>query len=176
MDEAPKKRRKRSSPLTPRSRVSPRKKRLTPDDPQWGTPRHQRLIAQAAKGGRAAAANGSRRGVPDGHTRESITTLRENLAEEVKRITNTMTKELGIEDQYATEALEYAVSVIKESAAPGADGKPLHITRDRLAAARLVLDFTKKKPATESTVTLNKAEDFLKALVAEEEKGGSAAS
>ena len=33
-------------------------------------------------------------------------------------------------------------------------------TRERLAAARLVLDFTKSRPASKSEVTIGKAEEF----------------
>ena len=69
-----------------------------------------------------------------------------------------MADELGIdldEDKAAKAALEYAVGVIETDK----DG-----TRDKLAAARLVLDFTKKRPATSSEVKLNAAEEFLAAL------------
>ena len=43
-------------------------------------------------------------------------------------------------------------------------------TRERLAAARLVLDFTKSKPASKSDVSISKAEDFLASLLIEEEQ------
>lgn len=74
-----------------------------------------------------------------------------------------MADELGIdidEDDAAREALEYAVGVIKTNK----DG-----TRDKLAAARLILDFTKKKPATTGEIKMNAAEEFLDALLQKEE-------
>ena len=37
--------------------------------------------------------------------------------------------------------------------------------RDRLTAARMVLDFTKTKPATKQDVTIGKAEEFLESLL-----------
>jgi hypothetical protein len=43
-------------------------------------------------------------------------------------------------------------------------------TRERLAAARLVLDFTKSKPASKSDVSISKAEDFLASLLSEDEQ------
>jgi hypothetical protein len=43
-------------------------------------------------------------------------------------------------------------------------------TRERLAAARLVLDFTKSKPASKSDVSISKAEDFLASLLQEDEQ------
>ena len=39
------------------------------------------------------------------------------------------------------------------------------VNGERLAAARLVLDFTKQKPASKNEVALTKAEDFLASLV-----------
>jgi hypothetical protein len=44
-------------------------------------------------------------------------------------------------------------------------------TRERLAAARLVLDFTKSRPASKSEVTIGKAEEFLASLLTEDESG-----
>ena len=43
-------------------------------------------------------------------------------------------------------------------------------TRERLGAARLVLDFTKQKPVAKQDVTIGKAEDFLSTLLEEEQK------
>jgi len=47
--------------------------------------------------------------------------------------------------------------------------------RERVAAARLVLDFTRQKPASKSEVALSKAEDFLTGLL-EDEDGQEATS
>lgn len=75
-----------------------------------------------------------------------------------------MAEELGIdldEDEAAKAALEYAVSVVetkKEAVA------------SKLAAARLILDFTKKKPASSTEVKLNAAEEFLAALADKDDK------
>lgn len=75
-----------------------------------------------------------------------------------------MVEKLKIEDQYAVEALETAVEIMRT---------PL-TARDRLAAAKLVLDFTKEKPSTKQEVTVQRAEDFLAAIMKEE--NGSEAS
>ena len=61
------------------------------------------------------------------------------------------------ENEFAIEALKTAVEVMR---VPGE-------TRERLAAARLVLDFTKTKPAAKQEVSINKAEDFLDSLLEE---------
>jgi len=71
-----------------------------------------------------------------------------------------MSKEHNIEDEYQKEALTTAVEVMRL----------VGETRERLAAARLVLDFTKSKPANKSDVTISKAEDFLAALLQEDEQ------
>ncbi len=70
-----------------------------------------------------------------------------------------MAEEHNIEDQHALDALTYAVGIlktVKES------------TKDKLAAARLVLDYTKSKPASNANLTLNTAEEFLAALADKE--------
>ena len=66
-----------------------------------------------------------------------------------------MAETYEIEDDYAKEALTTAVEVMR---VPGE-------TRERLAAARLVLDFTKTKPVAKSEVTIGKAEEFLSSLL-----------
>lgn len=54
----------------------------------------------------------------------------------------------------AEEALTEALTVMRGPIA----------AKEKLAAARLVLDFTKAKPATKSEVTVNSAEEWLKSL------------
>ena len=77
-----------------------------------------------------------------------------------------MSKEYQIEDEYALEALRTAVEIMRE---PGQN-------RDRLTAARMVLDFTKTKPAAKSEITVGKAEAYLESLlvVDKEDADGSA--
>jgi hypothetical protein len=59
------------------------------------------------------------------------------------------------DDDAARAALEFAVEVIEADA---------DSTKVKLDAAKLILDFTKKKPAADSNVNLNTAEEFLAAL------------
>lgn len=66
-----------------------------------------------------------------------------------------MAVENQIDDIYAIEALKAAVEIMRE---PGQN-------RDRLTAARMVLDFTKTKPATKQDVTIGRAEEFLESLL-----------
>lgn len=55
-------------------------------------------------------------------------------------------------DQYAREAIESVVELVRrENVHP----------KDKLAAAKTLLEFTMAKPASESNVTVKKAEDFL---------------
>jgi hypothetical protein len=72
-----------------------------------------------------------------------------------------MAEKYDIEDEYAKKALVTAVEVMNM----------VGETRERLAAARLVLDFTKQKPASKNEVALTKAEDFLASLVTDEKDG-----
>ena len=104
--------------------------------------------------------NGGRpRGVPDGYRREQIEPIRAKAKKEAKKVVTIMAEKYGIEDEYAKEALTTAVEVMR---VPGE-------TRERLAAARLVLDFTKTKPVAKSEVTIGKAEEFLSSLLDDNE-------
>ena len=104
--------------------------------------------------------NGGRpRGVPDGFRREQIEPIRATAKKEAEQVVNIMAEKYGIEDEYAKEALTTAVEVMR---VPGE-------TRERLAAARLVLDFTKTKPVAKSEVTIGKAEEFLASLIDDNE-------
>ena len=100
--------------------------------------------------------NGGRpRGTPDGYRSEQIKPIREKAKVEAKKVVKIMSKKFDIEDEYSKEALGAAVEIMR---VPGE-------TRERLAAARLVLDFCRSKPASRSDVTIGKAEDFLASLL-----------
>jgi len=98
-------------------------------------------------------------GVPDGHTRETIAPIRAAAKVYAKKVADVMAEKFNIEDEYQKEALQTAVEVMR------IDGQ----AREKLAAARLVLDFTKSKPVSKSDVTLSAAEDFLAQVMADEE-------
>ena len=104
---------------------------------------------------------GRPRGVPDGYTRERIEPVRAAIKDEAKRIVKKMSQDYNIEDEYAKTALETAVEVMR---CPGDN-------RERVAAARLVLDFTKSKPVSKNELAISKAEDFLAGLLADEDDG-----
>ena len=106
--------------------------------------------------------NGGRpRGVPDGYRKETIEPIRSKVKTEARKVVEIMAEQFNIEDEYAKTALETAVEVMKT---PGEN-------RERVAAARLVLDFTKSKPSAKSEVSISKAEDFLASLMTDEEDG-----
>ena len=80
--------------------------------------------------------NGGRpRGVPDGYRKETIEPIRSKVKTEARKVVEIMAEQFNIEDEYAKTALETAVEVMKT---PGEN-------RERVAAARLVLDFTKQQ-------------------------------
>jgi len=103
---------------------------------------------------------GRPQGVPDGHTKESIKPIRKAAKIYAEKAVKIMSEKFNIEDEYQKEALKTAVEVMR------IDGQ----AREKLAAARLVLDFTKSKPATKSDVTISAAEDFLNAVMNDEEE------
>lgn len=94
-------------------------------------------------------------GVVDGHTAETLKPIREQSRIDAKRIVEIMAEEYDIEDGYAKEALQTAIEIMREPAQ----------NRDKLTAARMVLDFTKSKPTSKSEVTIGKAEAFLSSLL-----------
>ena len=102
---------------------------------------------------------GRPRGVPDGFSKEQIEPIRAKEKIEAKRIVKIMSEKYNIEDEYAKAALETAVEVMR---VPGDN-------RERVAAARLVLDFTKSKPASKNELSISKAEDFLASLVEDDD-------
>ena len=106
---------------------------------------------------------GRPRGVPDGYSKEQIEPIRAEAKKEAESLVNIMADKFNIEDEYAKKALVTAVEVMNV----------VGETRERLAAARLVLDFTKQKPASKNEVSLSKAEDFLASLVTEENNGST---
>jgi hypothetical protein len=108
--------------------------------------------------------NGGRpKGVPDGYRKETIEPIRQKIKAEAKELVSIMAETYNIEDDYAKAALETAVEVMRE---PGNN-------RERVAAARLVLDFTKERPTSKSEVAISKAEDFLASLLTDEAEEGN---
>ena len=129
---------------------------------RWADPafREKMLLARKDSASKRAA-NGTvhtgRLGVPDGMRKERADKLRER-AERKAEETMKALKASGVVDEGAdprgVEALEAALVVMR---APGDK-------REKLAAARLILDFTRAKPASKSEITVNKAEQWLAAV------------
>ena len=106
---------------------------------------------------KAKGKSGRPKGVPDGYRKETIEPILNKAKKEAKRIVDIMAEKYEIEDEYAKAALETAVEIMR---VPGENAQ-------RVAAARLVLDFTKQKPVAKSEVTVT-AEDFLSTLAEED--------
>lgn len=141
----PKKKRYNSNMSRPTYQNPLATQHMTPE----GREKHrQMLLNRKNKGGRPLA-------VPDGFTKEIIEPIRQQAKVDAKKAVKLMTDEN--ENTHATEALEAAVEILRT---PGQ-------TRDRLTAARLVLDFTKSKPVSKQEVTVGKAEAFLSSLLDE---------
>ena len=121
------------------------KQHLTPE----GKAKHRLMLSSRANHG------GRPQGTPDGYTLEAITPIRKQAKADAERIVTIMSEENQIDDVYAIEALKAAVEIMRE---PGQN-------RDRLTAARMVLDFTKTKPASKQELVIGKAEEFLESLL-----------
>lgn len=85
--------------------------------------------------------------------------MRAKAKDESQRIWNYMVEKKIFEadNNVAEEALNTLVEILR---LPGAE-------KDRISAAKSLLEFTQKKPAAFNNVTLNKAETFLEAILEE---------
>ena len=98
-------------------------------------------------------------GVPDGYRKAQIEPLRAQIKAENKIIVRYMvaTKKFEPDNNISEQAFETLLEAIR---VPGA-------LKDRISAAKALLEFTQKKPAAYNEVTLNKAETFLEAVLEE---------
>jgi hypothetical protein len=128
------------------------------------SPEGQALLA-LWRGRADASQRGRSLGHLDGTTVRKSRRLRARASAEARRIVEHLAaKDMIPEGAYAREALEAAVSVVRLENVR---------SRDRVAAAKLVLDFTLAKPATETTLNVQTAEDFLDAVARDAGIGGS---
>lgn len=120
-------------------------------DPEW---REKKLEAMKSVKGR-----GRPHGVPDGFRKVTIEPLRARIIEENKLIVRYMvaTKQFTADNNVSEQAFETLLEAIR---VPGA-------LKDRISAAKALLEYTQRKPAAYSEVTLNKAETFLEAVLEE---------
>ncbi len=140
----------------------------------WKTPEWQAKRAAArVRGGQ----NSSRAGVPNGYTRDGVKRARRvyrtqaiRLVQKIIEMADEETKKILTEDERARQALEVSTEIMLSK------GNELVSTKDRIAAARTVLEWTKKKPAVQNDVTVRTAEDFLDDLAKEDDKSGSGES
>lgn len=103
-----------------------------------------------------------RRGVPDGWAarREERAAIMAKAENEAAGIVKVLVASGTIDaDAGANEVLQTAIALVRAGDAV--------TVRDRIAAARLFLDFTRSKPESSSKVRLEKAEDFLSRLAVE---------
>lgn len=107
---------------------------------------------------------GRPRGSIDGYSKSELNKQRKIAKEQAKEIVKYMEEKKGMvipKSDFAREAIEAAVETMRmEAISP----------KDKLTAARLVLDFTLAKPASQAEVTVKKAEDFLADIAADMDK------
>lgn len=104
---------------------------------------------------------GRPRGSTEGVLRSEREKIKKKAKAEAKEIVKFMEDNKGFDIpkvDFAKEAITTAVEIMRRD-----DLLP----KDKLAAAKTVLEWTMAKPATESTVNVKKAEDFLADIAAE---------
>lgn len=136
---------------------------------KWADPEFRaRMLPHLKRGSEAARKVGFRLGVPDG-MRKSEALAERNVATESAKKTMAELEKVGAikedEDPRAKEALEAALIAMRMP----------QDQKIRIAAARLVLDFTKSKPASKSIVSVNEAEEWLRQVAKENDDEGKAA-
>lgn len=148
-----------------RPRASSRLKELWAD-PEWRAA-HAAKIKAGRKKSKAEGKVITRAGVPDG-MRKAEATRRWDIAKEKAEETVAELKKaniLGEDDTKAEEALKTALELMR---GPSNDKKL------KLNAARLVLDFTKSKPASKSIVAVDEAEAWLAEIAEDNADKGEA--
>lgn len=104
---------------------------------------------------------GRRPGSKDGYTAYELQKQRAKAKAEAKVIVEYMEKKFDLpKDEFAKEALTTAVEIMRVDAINA---------KDKLAAARTVLEWTMAKPVAQSEVTVKRAEDFLSEIAADME-------
>lgn len=142
-------------------RTGKRKRKVYDNPAPWRVELNARINAKmkAIKELSGGLINPYRKGVFDGYTKATAEIAWKKAREEAKVIMKHM-KENGMVDtpapgdkyaEFAEEALEAAITIVRT---------PMN-EQQRLAAARLVLDFTKSKPVAKNEVTVKTAEDWL---------------
>lgn len=98
--------------------------------------------------------------------REEFYQIREKAKADAKKIVAYMKKtEKFVPDNDAAEvAVEHLVAALR---AVDEAGKPAESLKDRVAAAKTLLEFTQQKPAQTNNLTVAKAEDWLTAVASE---------
>jgi hypothetical protein len=120
----------------------------------WADPVWRAMMMEKRKAaGVLARGFSSRYGVPDGMRKVEADKLCAVAHESAKDTMSELKKSgaIGDLDPRAEEALQSAIEVMRK---PGSKSV-------QLTAARLVLDFTKSKPASKSEISVNKAEEWL---------------
>lgn len=103
---------------------------------------------------------GRKKGAKQGYSSYEVSVIRDKAKKEAETIMEQLAKTHELPDsEAAKEALQTAIQIMRAE---------VETTKDRLAAAKTVLEFTKSKPAAKSEVTISKAEDFLAAILAKE--------
>ena len=103
---------------------------------------------------------GRRAGHKFGWSLKQFERLERKANGEAKRIVAHMKeKQIFVADNdIAEEAIKETIAILRNPAS----------AKDKLAAAKTLLEYTQKKPATNAELTLNKAEDFLEAVLEDE--------
>ncbi len=98
-------------------------------------------------------------GVLDGTRKSTIGPIREKAKQDAEKVWNYMVEKkiFQADNDVAEESVKTLVEILR---LPGAE-------KDRISAAKALLEYTQRKPAAYSEVTLNKAETFLEAVLME---------
>ncbi len=129
------------------------------DDPVW----RAQMVEKRKLAGLKLRGCAARTGVPDGMRKAEAYPLCAAAKESAKETMSELKQSgvLGDLDPRAEEALESAIEVMRK---PGSKTV-------QLSAARLVLEWTKAKPASKSEISVNKAEEWLKAVTEQDGSG-----
>lgn len=132
---------------------------------KWADPEFRAMMMEKRKaaGLRARGKPSTRIDIPNGMHRHEAEPLIQAAIESSKETMSKLKKAGVIDDLDASaeEALQTALTIMRK---PGEK-------KMSLAAARLVLEYTRAKPASKTELTVNKAEEWLAAIADANDKG-----
>ena len=141
----------------PRSRKSAKPVHPPMSKPMFWYQHDPLFVAKAREKSLGSKVNGRPLGLPTGYDLKTFKRYQKRAGQEARRIIKYMKAKSIFEadNHIAEEAVEEVLTILRNPAS----------TKDKLAAAKTLLEYTQRKPVAASEMTLNNAESFLDSVL-----------